>query len=129
MADRDPLLDPYVMYLVVRKNLKMGVGKVASQCGHAVQMLMQEYLPDKHRSVTGEEYERHVATRLWLEEDFPKYTKIVLGADDDEFMKVQLENDHFFVVVDRKLATETVIGLWPILKSEASVTVKTLRPL
>ena len=130
-AERSP--DPYVMYLIVKTSLKMNAGKTAAQCGHAVQMLMQEVLPDHHESLGRERAARFIATREWLREDYPSYAKIVLGASDDEFMKVQLEVD-CFVVVDRGFTsvaagTETVLGLWPCRKSEAPESVKGLKLL
>jgi len=157
MTERDP--DPYVMYIVVRRSLKLSAGKVGAQCGHAVQYLMQEFLPERwptrdeakllSRKVAGtltdeertrfealekekdDRYERCVTAGEWLKGD---HAKIILGASDDEFMKVQLENEHFFMVVDLGYTqvapdTETSLGLWPMRKSAASETVKTLRPL
>lgn len=154
---RDP--DPIVMYIVVRKSLKLVAGKVGAQCGHAVQYLMQRVLPERHPSfeeidlrakhgvgaLTSEErvrftaleeesrerYERHEVTRTWLEGD---HAKIVLGATDEEFLLVQVENEHHFLVTDLGYTqvapnTETAIGLWPCRKSESSSTVQTLKPL
>jgi peptidyl-tRNA hydrolase len=131
--------DPYVMYLVVRTSLKMNAGKTASQVGHAVMMLMLEwhgqmgetFIPPKEREKREEReqwYERQVVMGHWLKDNHPSYPKIVLAASDDEFMKVQLENGGF-LVVDNTLKTETVFGLWPCKKSEASETIKTLKPL
>ncbi len=40
-------LDPYVMYIVVRESLNLSPGKVGAQCGHAVEYLMEEALPEK----------------------------------------------------------------------------------
>ena len=60
--------------------------------------------------------------------------RFVLGATDDEFMKVQLEYDSIFMVTDLGYTqvapnTETGLGLWPMRKSWASPTVKSLLPL
>ena len=128
--------DPYVMYLVVRTSLKMNAGKTASQVGHAVMMLMldwhgqtgETFMPPKEHDKREQWYQRRVAVDRWLKDNHPSYPKIVLAASDDEFMKVQLENDGF-LVVDNTLKTETVFGLWPCKKSEASETIKTLKPL
>lgn len=124
--------DRRVMYIVVRNDLKLNAGKVGASCGHAVQMLMQWYLPDIHGHRTSEEVQRMERTRGWLEEDRPSYAKIILGASADEFMKVQLENDGF-LVVDRGFTsveanTPTAFGLYPMKKSEARGIVRTLRP-
>jgi peptidyl-tRNA hydrolase len=132
-----------VMYIVVRTSLKMGVGKAAAAVGHAVQMLMEWYAfietdhgaagPGPLPTKTPEDRKRAEETRRWLKDDYPSYAKIVLGASDDEFVKVQLENDGF-LVVDRGFSqvaagTETAFGLYPCLKSEASETVRKLKPL
>lgn len=39
--------DPYVMYIVVRESLNLSAGKVGAQCGHAVEYLMEEAVPEK----------------------------------------------------------------------------------
>lgn len=125
--------DPRVMYVVVRSDLKMNAGKVGATVGHAVQMLMQWYMPEIFGHRSSEECLRIEETRLWLREDHPRYAKIILGADAEEFMKVLLENDGF-LVVDRGFKvvapnTETAFGLYPMKKSEARGIVRTLKPL
>jgi peptidyl-tRNA hydrolase len=135
--------DPRVMYIVVRNDLKLNAGKVGASCGHAVQMLMQwlAFIETDHGAAgpgplpkkTAEDRERAAETRLWLLEDAPRYAKIILGADADEFMKVQLENEGF-LVVDRGFTmvapnTETAFGLYPMKKSEARGIIRTLKPL
>jgi peptidyl-tRNA hydrolase len=155
MAERDP--DPIVMYIIVRSGLKMSAGKVGAQCGHAVQYLMQEVLPDRHptreeillRTKLGgltdaerlklEAYDAHKrhrfehmeVTRAWLDGD---HAKIVLSATDEEFGQVLRESPWPFLVTDLgytqvEAGTHTALGLWPCRKSEAPPTVKTLRPL
>lgn len=39
--------DPYVMYIVVRESLGLSGGKLGAQCGHAVEYLMEEAIPEK----------------------------------------------------------------------------------
>jgi peptidyl-tRNA hydrolase len=135
--------DRRVMYVVVRNDLKMSAGKVGAAVGHVVQMLMQwlAFMETDHgaagpgplptKTVLGRE--RAIETREWLTEDVPSYAKIVLGANAQEFMKVQLENDGF-LVVDRGFTsvepnTETAFGLYPMKKSEALGIIRTLKPL
>jgi peptidyl-tRNA hydrolase len=125
--------DPRVMYVVVRSDLKLNAGKVGASVGHAVQMLMEWYMPDIMGHRTSEECLLLAETREWLREDHPRYAKIVLGANSEEFTKVQLENDGF-LVVDRGFTmvapnTETAFGLYPMKKSEARGIVRTLKPL
>lgn len=149
------------MYIVVRRSLKLSAGKVGSQCGHAVEYLMDEALPERHptleevnlrskeqihpesmteddrtklsafREANHARYERHTHFREWRKTDG---TKIVLGASDEEFAKVQEENPVHFPVVDLGYTqvapnTQTALGLWPMRKSWASPTVRSLRPL
>jgi PTH2 family peptidyl-tRNA hydrolase len=124
--------DPIVMYLVVRESLAMSPGKIGAQVGHAVMMLMMEYLPDRHRPITKREYELHVLTREWLAGE---YGKIVLTASNNEFEKIKLEypTEHFLVVdnghTEVASGSETCIGLWPQRKSQRSKTLKRLRVL
>lgn len=125
--------DPRVMYIVVRNDLKLNAGKVGASCGHAVQMLLQWYLPNRHGSWTEEELELADEVHEWLTEDAPRYAKIILGADASEFMKVQIQNQGF-LVVDRGFTmvepdTQTAFGLYPMKKSEARGIIRTLKPL
>ena len=158
--ERDP--DPFVMYIIIRRSLKLSKGKVGAQCGHAVQyMMLDDAVPgDRHppkeeidlriktmhpetmterekerlRQIDEERaqrFERGKHFQQWVDGD---HAKIVLGATDDEFMKVQLENDPIFMVTDLGYTqvapnTETGLGLWPMRKSWASPTVKSLLPL
>jgi peptidyl-tRNA hydrolase len=125
--------DRYVMYIIVRTDLKMNAGKAAAAVGHAVQMLMTWYLPDIHGVRTSEEVMLMGNVREWLEEDRPSYAKIVLGANEGEFMKVQLENDGF-LVTDRGFTqvapdSQTAFGLYPMKKSNARGIIRPLKPL
>lgn len=130
MPERDP--DSIVFYVIVRRSLKLSAGNVGAQVGHAVHYLCRKILPDHHRALVDGELERISLAREW--DRSSHHTKITLGATDTEFMQVQLENDLFFMVVDPGLTevepeTETCLGLWPMRKSQASPTVKSLRPL
>jgi PTH2 family peptidyl-tRNA hydrolase len=124
--------DPIVMYLVVRESLGMSPGKIGAQIGHAVQIFMMEYFPNKHRSLTEREYELHLLTREWLARE---YGKIVLTASDSEFEKVKLENpNEFFSVIDNghtevPPGSETMLCFWPMHKSSRSKTLKRLQLL
>ncbi len=130
MPERDP--DPIVFYVIVRRSLKLSTGKVGAQVGHATHYLCRKFIPDHHRTLALDEYARIADAREW--DQTPTHTKITLGATDDEFMQVQLENEHFFMVTDLGFTevepeTQTCLGLWPMRKSQASPTVKSLRPL
>lgn len=101
------------MYLVVRESLGMSIGKTAAQCAHASQMLQLEY-----DSGSGEDISR--VFQEWLQSSF---RKVVLKADDKEWEKVKAECPNHVVVRDAGLTeiaagSETVIGIWPMRRSE-----------
>ncbi len=126
MIERDP--DPYVLYLVVRTDLKMGGGKIAAQVGHAVHYLLRDAIPEtwptreemrllsKSRlhpetmmtedtarlcaiqATNDARYERTERFRAWA--STAEHAKIVLGASDEEYAAVKSENPEHFNVVD-----------------------------
>lgn len=144
--------DPIIMYLIVREELNMSIGKTGAQIGHAVQLLMQLHRQhEKSKSynlgffpttdpVTGIVVDDPIARQQfflfeeWLNSD--KYTKVLLGADDKEWEKLKqmLDKRYHVIVVDAghtELApnTETIIGLFPMKKSERPKLVKRLQAL
>lgn len=145
--------DPIVMYLIVHETLNMSMGKTAAQCAHASQMLTLEYFDKKDKSralqkkiqETTNPDELHIMKSMyaehgrklsifgeWLQGSF---RKVVLRADDKEWAKIQKDyGDHMIMVVDAGLTeipsgSETVIGLWPMRKSQAPKTIKKLQVL
>lgn len=143
--------DPIVMYLIVRESLKMSIGKTAAQCAHASQMLQLQYselgyeieshLPLHHESTAFDWNsipqvlkDKSDIFHRWLESSF---RKVVLKADDKEWEKVKAafpDKYQKIVVVDAGLTeiatgSETVIGLWPIHKSQAPKIVSRLQTL
>jgi peptidyl-tRNA hydrolase len=146
--------DPIVMYLVVRESINMSIGKTAAQVGHSTQMLTLEYFEMKDKSkvlqkkmgsaFAGDrtpQVEAEYATLArpisifgeWMASSF---RKVVLKADEKEWarLKEEVKNDPHVMVVDAGLTelepgTATVIGLWPVRKSQVSKTVKRLQVL
>lgn len=125
--------DPIVMYLIVRESLGMGMGKTAAQCAHASQMLTLKYFWLRERKViSADQKEMQHGFKAWLDESF---RKVVLKADDKEWEKIKAEfPDKFVLVVDAGLTeiapmSETVIGLWPMKKSQAPKVIKKLQVL
>jgi len=139
--------DPIVMYLIVRESLDMGMGKTAAQCAHASQMLMMKYM----RSVwdhTGDVIdgnlvpapEKLIMFKNWLN---TSYRKVVLRANEKDWamLKVLTTSDlidsqfsDYVLVIDAGLTeiapnSETVIGLWPMRKSEVPKSIKRLQVL
>lgn len=140
--------DPIVMYLVVRESLGMSAGKLAAQCGHAVGMLDRKY--DKQIAVIEghidpvygppDDLESRIPERvkaaltIWDEWDNTSFRKVVLTADEKEWEKLKALDVPKVIVVDAGLTeiapnSETVIGLWPMRKSERPKLVKRLQVL
>lgn len=130
--------DRLVMYIVIPKSLKMGIGKVGATCGHAVQLLMQMYetrKPDPSSVGWSEPaYEEDMGALAtfhdWLASD---YGKIVLGASDEEFAEIR-KFPNTVTVIDIGLkqvapGSATAVGLWPRLKSGAPLIIQRLEPL
>lgn len=130
--------DPCVMYLVVRETLQMSVGKVGAQIGHAVQLLLEDYYsmcsyPELRSGYTDEEIKKIESYELWRK---TSYRKVTLKANDKEWIKVkdQLPKDFYIVVIDNGLTeipagSETVIGVYPMLKSKRPKILKRLQAL
>lgn len=140
---RDHQDDPLVMYLIVRETVTMGVGKTASQCAHASQMLQLKYSDLIEETINNiyktalEDIPQEILDKLnvfdkWVNSSF---RKVVLKADDKEWAKLKLEfKDSMVLVVDSGLTevspnTETVIGLWPMYKSQVPKVVQRLQAL
>lgn len=145
--------DPIVMYLIVHETLNMSTGKTAAQCAHASQMLTLDYFEKKDKSralqkkiqETTDPDELHVMKAMYAEQGRQlsifgewlqgSFRKVVLRADDKEWAKIQKDyGNHMIMVVDAGLTeipsgSETVIGLWPMRKSQVPKTVKRLQVL
>lgn len=126
------IADPMVMYLVVPTRLDMNRGKTASAVGHAVHQLVRQFDRDDDSMST----EDWAAFDRWEHEDAPAYTKITLGADAEEWMRVKAwaASSRHHLVVDRGFSqvpegTWTCLGLWPMRKSKAPECLSTLKPL
>lgn len=145
--------DPIVMYLVVHESLNMSIGKTAAQCAHASQMLTLDYFVLKDNSkriqkmaglisdsvekeIHLDQYKR-LAPKIsifgeWMASSF---RKVVLRASDKEWTKLKEEfKESSVMVVDAGLTeiaagSETVIGIWPMRKSQRSKTITRLQVL
>jgi peptidyl-tRNA hydrolase len=145
-ASRASQEDPIVMYLVVRESLNMTTGKACAQVGHAVGMLMLKvwskilaantlfYGQNEECSLLRQKYLDQVEIfNQWMDGSF---RKVVLSADDKEWEKIKTEFEvgDIVLVVDAGLTqipsgSETVIGVWPMLKSTQPRVLKKLQVL
>lgn len=123
--------DPYVLYLVVKKSLNMSPGKIAAQCSHATGMIYDWYF-EVNQNVNLP-IKIDIKLNIFDEWKGENYRKVVLSADDKEFEKLKLE-PFSFLVTDQGLTeipegSETVIGFYPMKKSERSNVLKRLQLL
>ena len=103
--------EEYVMYLLVRKDLKMGKGKIAAQCGHAVQELIEKCPLDVKRK-----YYKTGCAKIVLQ----------IGSEDELMEKCQEVRKKTFLyslVVDAgktqiESGSKTVLGIGPVKKDE-----------
>ena len=128
--------DPWIMYLIVRESLKMSPGKIAAQVGHGVGIIYNHYshLKDVRSGAIGERW-LHLQSKIghfdsWQNQSF---RKIVLRASDKEWEKLKRQLECFLVadagLTEVEAGSETVIALWPMLKSSAPPLVKRLQTL
>ena len=143
--------DPTIMYLIVREDLGMSIGKTAAQCAHASQMLTLKYFTilqsrcsltkmysttDLKTNILVENVQLKEKMSLfdaWLDSSF---RKVVLKADDKEWEKIKehFVSDDRVLVIDAGLTelepgSETVIGLWPMKRSNVPKIIKRLQVL
>ncbi len=130
---------------IMRKDLKMRLGKACSQASHAsmlslLNLMNKEYITDKH----GNEYIRLVAEYgkdgylgEWLENSF---TKICLGCDSEEellelYKKAEELKLNVVLVTDNGVTefngvkTNTCIAIGPATKEEIDKITSHLKPL
>lgn len=128
--------DPYVLYLVVRESLNMSTGKIAAQCGHAVEMICKTYTILFSKMISGafnllEEEKNKLDIFAAYEQG--AHRKVVLRADDKEWERLKKELNCYKVIdagfTEIEPHSETVIGLFPMKKSERPAILKRLQVL
>jgi PTH2 family peptidyl-tRNA hydrolase len=117
--------DPIVMYLIVRESLGMSPGKLAAQCSHATQILLVNYF--NHQLKMKDTFTQ------WLQTNC---RKVVLSATEKDWLKLRAEfvPTQGIVVTDAGLTeipsgSETVLGLYPMHKSQRTKILKWLPAL
>ena len=113
-----------VMYLVVNKSLNLTAGKIAAQIGHCCEKLAL----DACYQLFGQ-YDKQ-QDKDWKEYLNTGTTKIVLAASLEQWAAIK-ENGSCLVIVDEGRTecppnSETVLGFFPMRKSEAPDVIKKL---
>jgi peptidyl-tRNA hydrolase len=121
--------DPIVQYYIVRSDVPMTPGKLASQVAHGAMMFLLRYNQLKNHH-SGAYAERLNQTFQWLNGSF---RKVLLKGDTKDFERLKKELD-VFLVRDAGLTevdpnTETVLVTWPMLKSQRPKFLTRLRVL
>lgn len=81
---------PYVMYILVNIDLKMGKGKTAGQVGHVVGIITEEIMRNVIMSPTTETNEDYNHYTNWVKNN--AYTKVVLKATEKDLLEF-IENE------------------------------------
>ncbi len=141
------------MYLIVNETLNMSIGKTAAQAAHAAGYLMIQYMELKDQSrvllkqmstvandpsileIVKEKYS-NIGRQISIMGEWLKVgvRKVVLKADAKEWRKIKDAYPDCALVVDAGLTeipsgSETVIGLWPMRKSQVARVISHLQVL
>lgn len=113
----------FVLYTVVRKELNLPVGKLIAQGQHSCSYIY-EYAYENMMFNSGD-------FKRWKDNG---HAKVVLGADDKEFKKIQDELKCWTTkdagrTCGLNPGTETCLSLFPILKSSSPKIIKRLQLL
>lgn len=134
-SKRENQEDPLVQYYIVHKNLKMSTGKIAAQIAHASMIFTLKHLEEKSKVYSsfprgGSIFNRVKKTEKWLEGSFRKLSK---EANTAKFNKIKEEFDCYLVkdagLTEVESGSETVLVLFPMLKSETPDIIRKLRLL
>jgi peptidyl-tRNA hydrolase, PTH2 family len=118
--------DPLVVYIVVRSDLGMSVGKTCAQVGHSVEYILDHFVKlmiveAKIKGATCEH--QHVMDMTCWKKNGS--TKIILKASDKQWNSLkEVFGKECFIVRDAgkteiAAGTETCMSLWPAPKSKA----------
>lgn len=112
-------MNELVIYLLVRHDLKMGKGKIAAQCGHAVQDLVLQCPKPLLRA-----YRRDSHTKICLKvKNFDEMEEIRLWCVENKILHHQVIDAGRTQV---KADTETVLGIGPVTKMQVNHILKHL---
>lgn len=124
--------DPIVLYIVIRKSLNMGAGKITAQGCHASNAIMARYFKAQLLRVKcvkcGESFpkEEEAHIKLMSEWMYDEPTIIVKVANDSKWERLKKEHRDYFVVKDAGRTevppnSETAMSFWPMRESSAGL--------
>jgi peptidyl-tRNA hydrolase len=128
----------WALYLIVRESLNMSPGKMAAQCGHAVEMICDKFRDLYYDAIVDGDHHnpdkildpRYCDYIQWAKNN---KRKIVLAASDKEFEKIKSEYKCFVVrdagYTELIPGTQTVISLWPQQLHQRTGTLKHMKLL
>ena len=116
--------DEYVIYLIVRSDIGMGKGKIAAQCGHAI----QDLIISTNRSIL-KKYTRDGGSKVVFKT--PSLTELI---------SIRIECAHCIIRIPTKTVVDsgrtqvkedtiTVLGVGPLLKSRVPLSIRSLKLL
>lgn len=116
-------MDELVIYLIVRNDLKMSKGKIAAQCGHAIQWL----------TINGMNKDLF---KLYLTGDHPKIVLKINSEEEMDKLYYKCKKMHFncYQVIDAGRTqvppnSKTVLGIGPVERGKAPGIIKILKLL
>jgi peptidyl-tRNA hydrolase len=128
--------NPLVMYYIVRQSLNMGPGKMVAQGAHATQLILEydKSLRRLKKDITEEQKNKTIRMDMWKDRALNGgFRKIVLTADDKEWETLKSDYNPIIVtdagLTEVPAGSETVMVIFPILKSERCSTLKRMRCL
>jgi PTH2 family peptidyl-tRNA hydrolase len=128
--------DPIILYVIVRKSLNMGVGKIAAQVHHAAKIFLLRHnaIRNDFSALPPAEMEIYEPllniTEKWIDTSF---RTVLLVANDKDWEKLK-DQLRVFIVRDAGLTeveagSETVMSTWPMKKSERPKLLRRLQVL
>jgi len=123
------------MYLIVNSSLGMSCGKIAAQCGHAVQLLLEQYYSLLSCNIKTEDQQKKIdRVELWKAPELDGgYRKVVLQAGEKEWEYLKKAYNPIIVIdaglTEVSAGSETVMVLYPMFKEEECSKLKRLQCL
>ena len=142
--------DALVMYFILRKDLNMSVGHIATQCASGMQTILLHFLNIKDNLVCPSsgpyEYKLHSYFKKWIDQSC---NKVILLANDKDFILLKdhyKDNEKLILVKDLVVHSllcdascaintyevnkeETAAVIWPMFKNETPEIIKKLHIL